>query len=196
MYLQEALKDGPPRFVIQGLTWTSGGNEEAIRCLKEWYDPPHIVQEKHIHSTADAIPVKNGSNKELCHPYDAVMQYYRALKAAKNDSFETVLTVTLQQKPDKKTRLKWAGFNSDCKNVPLWTEFLKFLDLHAGHLESVSHSAHKQASGSDWKLPVKQSYSTSTDDMCLACKKRGHHIHTCSVIKAWYLRIGLASSEN
>ena len=32
IYLQEALKDGPARFVIQGLTRTSESYEEAIRC--------------------------------------------------------------------------------------------------------------------------------------------------------------------
>ena len=72
-----------------------------------------------------------------------------------------LLTVIMQQKLDEKTQLKWAEFNSDSDNVPQCTEFLKFLDLHARCLESVSHTAHKQASGSDHKLPVKQSYATS-----------------------------------
>ena len=47
----------------------------------------------------------------------------------------------------------------------------------------VSHTGHKQDSGSDRKLPVKQSCASSTDDTCLACKKRGHQIHTCNVFK-------------
>ena len=57
------------------------------------------------------------------------------------------------------------------------------------HLESVSHTAHKQAYGSDRKLPVKQSYTSSTDFTCLACKKRGHQIHTYvyTVFKGWTL---------
>ena len=87
----------------------------------------------------DVVPVKNGRDKELCHLYDAAIQHYRALKAAKMDSFETVLTVILQQKPGEKTWLKWVEFNSDSKNVPLCPELLKFLDLHAIHLESVSY---------------------------------------------------------
>ena len=182
MYLQEALKDGPARFVIQKLTQTSKSYEEAIRYLRERYDRPRLVQEEHIRSIVDVVPVKNGSDKELRHLYDAATQHYRALKAAKADWFATLLTVILQQKLDKKTWLKWAEFNSDSENVPC-TEFLTFLELHARHLESVSHTGHKQASGSDRKLPVKQSFTSSTDDTCLACKKRGHQIHTCSVFK-------------
>ena len=45
MYLQEALKDGPARFVIQGLTRTSESYEKAFKCLMERYDRPRLVQE-------------------------------------------------------------------------------------------------------------------------------------------------------
>ena len=44
------------------------------------------------------------------------------------------------------------------------------------------------------KMPsVKPSYAISTDDACLACKKRGHQIHTCSVFKGrtWADRISV-----
>ena len=133
----------------------------------------------------DGLRVKNGSDKEIRCLYDAATYHYRVLKAVKADSFETLLTVILQQKLDERTQLKLAEFNSDSDNVPPCTEFLKFLDLHARHLENVSHTGHKQASGYDRKLPVKQSYASSTDDTCLACKKRGHQIHTCSVFKGW-----------
>ena len=84
----------------------------------------------------DAVPVKNGSDKELRRLYDAATQHYRALKAAKSDSFDTVLTVILQQKLDEKTRLKWAEFSSEHESVPPCTELLKFLDLQARQLES------------------------------------------------------------
>ena len=50
--------------------------EEAIRCLKDWYDCPRLVQEEHLRSIVDAVPVKNGSNKELLCPYDAEIQHY------------------------------------------------------------------------------------------------------------------------
>ena len=104
LYYQDALKNGLASFVVQGLTQTPESYEEAIKCLKERYNHPHLVQEEHIRSIVDGVPVKNGSNKELCHLYDAVIQHYRALKAAKIDSIQTVLTVILQQKLDEKTQ--------------------------------------------------------------------------------------------
>ena len=80
----------------------------------------------------NAALVKKGSNKGLCHLYDAATQNYRALKAAKTDSLEMVLTVILQQ----------------CVAYCTQTS----LDI-------------------DCKLPVEQSFASSIDDMCLACKK-------------------------
>ena len=82
MYLQDAPKDGPAIFVIQGLTRTSEILEEAIKCLKDRYDRPRLFEEEHISSIVDAVPVKNGNEKELRRLYDAATQYYRALKAA------------------------------------------------------------------------------------------------------------------
>ena len=84
--------------------------------------------------------MKNGSDKELHRLYDAATQHYRVLKATKNDSFDTVLTVILQQKLDNRTRPKWAGFSSDHESVPPCTELLKFLDLQARQLESVTQA--------------------------------------------------------
>ena len=40
--------------------------------------------------------------KEIHRLYDAATQHYRALKAAKADSFQTLLTVILQQKLDER----------------------------------------------------------------------------------------------
>ena len=174
-YLQDALKDSPARFMIPGLIRISKNYEEAIKCLKERYDWPRLVQEEHIRSIVDAVPVKNGRDKELRRLYDAATQHYRALKAAKSYLFDTVLTMILQQKLDETTRLKWAEFSSNNESVPPCTELLKFLDLQARQLKSVSQVRHKHTSRSDRKMPsVKPSYAVSTDDACLACKKQGH----------------------
>ena len=79
--------------------------EEVIinKCIREKYDCPRLVQEEHIHSIGDALPIKNGSDKGIHGLYDAARQHYQALKAAKADSFKMLLTVILQQKLDKKT---------------------------------------------------------------------------------------------
>ena len=47
------------------MTRTSESYEEAVKCLREWYDHPRLVQEEPIRSIMDALPVKNGSDKEI-----------------------------------------------------------------------------------------------------------------------------------
>ena len=47
---------------------------------------------------------KSGNDKELRRLYDAAIQHYRALNAAKADSFEILLTMILQQKLDEWSR--------------------------------------------------------------------------------------------
>ena len=81
--LSDTAKDGPARLIIHGLTRTSESYEEAIKCLKEQYDWPKLIQEDHIRSIVDAVTVKNRSDKEFRRLYDAATQHYRALKAAK-----------------------------------------------------------------------------------------------------------------
>ena len=55
----------------------------------------------------------------------------------------------LQEKLDEKTLLNWAEFGSDNNSVLTCTEFLRFLDLQARHLECVSHVGHKHDPGFD-----------------------------------------------
>ena len=42
--------------------------------LKQWYDCPRLVQEEHIHNTVDVATVKNSSDKEFRHLYDAAKE--------------------------------------------------------------------------------------------------------------------------
>ena len=75
MYLQEALKNGPATFVIQGLTRTSESFEETIRCLKERYARPCTLSSRaNIRSIVDEVPVKHGSDKEYRRLYDMLQQ--------------------------------------------------------------------------------------------------------------------------
>ena len=108
-YLQDALKVSPVRYMIQGLTRTSENYEEVIKCLKEQYDRPKLVQEEHIRSIVDAVPVKKGSDKELRRLYDAATQHNRALKAAKSDSFDTVLTVIASEEAGREDKAEVGG---------------------------------------------------------------------------------------
>ena len=76
MYLQDALKVGPGRFVIQGLIGTSESYGEAIRYLKEAYNCPRLVQAEHICNIVDKVVERNNSNKELRRVYNVATQHY------------------------------------------------------------------------------------------------------------------------
>ena len=76
IYLQDALKDGLARFVIQGLTRMSKSYKEAIKCLKECYNWLRLVHEEHVCSIVDEVDVKNGSDNKLRHLHDTAIQQY------------------------------------------------------------------------------------------------------------------------
>ena len=75
-YLQDTLKDGPAKVVVEGLTRMSESYKEALRCLKEWYNRRRLVQAEHMCSIVDGAPVKNSSDKEIRCLYDAATQHY------------------------------------------------------------------------------------------------------------------------
>ena len=107
MYLQEALKDGLARFVIEGLTQTSESYEEGIKCLKEHYDRPRLAHAEHIRSIVDVAGRGScteqqwqGASPSLWCCNTVLLSAY---KAARTDPLETLLTVILQQKLDENT---------------------------------------------------------------------------------------------
>ena len=148
MYLQDALKDGPAKFVIQKLTRTFKRYEETIKCAKERCDCQVLHQKAHILGIVNVVHIKNGSNKELYHLLWCCF-------TASMYSFETLVTQS-GQKLDEKTRLKWAEFSKKSKNAPQCTEFHYFLNFLSRHFKSVSYTGHKKASKSDQLLPVEQ----------------------------------------
>ena len=47
-YLKDALKDGPARNVIQGLTQMASTYNKAIKCLQDWFNHPSLIQRAHV----------------------------------------------------------------------------------------------------------------------------------------------------
>ena len=47
-YLRVALKEGPARNVVQGLTQTAKRYYDAVRCLKDRYDRPRLIHREHV----------------------------------------------------------------------------------------------------------------------------------------------------
>ena len=58
MYLRHALKDGPARNVIQGLTQSAESYQDSVRYLKDRYDWPRLVHREHVRSIVQVPPMK------------------------------------------------------------------------------------------------------------------------------------------
>ena len=67
-YLRDAVKGGPARNVIQGLTQTVESYKEAIECLRARYDRPRIAHREHVRSILQA-PVIDPIAAENCGDY-------------------------------------------------------------------------------------------------------------------------------
>ena len=53
-YLRDAVKGGPARHVIEGLSRTAGSYSEAIECLKERFDRPRLIHQAHVRAILEA----------------------------------------------------------------------------------------------------------------------------------------------
>ena len=53
-YRRDALKDGPTRNVVEGLSQDADYYKEAIRCLQRCYDRPHLIHQEHVRAIYEA----------------------------------------------------------------------------------------------------------------------------------------------
>ena len=136
-YLRDALKDGPARNVIHGLTQTVESYHDAIACLKDRYDRPRITHREHVRTILQAPVMKSNTGRELRKLYDLCKQHIRAIKASDHYDLDTFLTIVMELKLDEVTRLKWMEFSDDRQTTPPHDEIMKFLDLQARHYESM-----------------------------------------------------------
>ena len=136
-YLRDALKDGPAKSVVQGLTQTAESYQEAIRCLKDRYDRPRLTHREHVRSILQAPPLKAHNGREVRKLYDICTQHIRAIKASDSFDLDTFLTIIMELKLDEVTKLKWMEYSDDSQTTPPHAELLKFLDLQARHFELV-----------------------------------------------------------
>ena len=81
-YLQQSLKGGSAKAVIQGLTGTGEHYAKAVECLKARYDRPRLIHQSHVKTILEVPLLKEGSGKALRRLHDTLQQHLRALDAA------------------------------------------------------------------------------------------------------------------
>ena len=65
VYMQQAIKDGSAKSVIEGLSYSGDQYQEAIECLKSRYNHPRVTHRARVRIVVDAPLLKDGSGKEL-----------------------------------------------------------------------------------------------------------------------------------
>ena len=172
-YLRDALKDGPARNVIKGLTQTAESYQEAVRCLKDRYDRPRLTHREHVRNILHAPSLKAHNGRELRKLYDTCNQHIRAIKAFEAYDIDTFLTVVMELKLDEVTKLRWMEYSNDSKTTPPHSELLKILDLQAQHFEESGPCERKQ------HTTAHKSYAASVEDECVVCGKGVHPLSSC-----------------
>ena len=106
-YLKDALKDSPAELVIQGLAQTTDTYDDAIECLLNRYDRPHLIHQAHVRAIVDVPCLKEGKGKEMRCLHDILLQHYRALKAMNKNKFETLITGIIKLMLEPTTMNDW-----------------------------------------------------------------------------------------
>ena len=176
-YLRDAVKGGPARNVIQGLTQTAESYQEAVQCLKDRYNRPRLIHQEHVRSILQVPSMKANNGKELRRLYDLYNQHIRAIKLADYFDLDTFLTIVMELKPDEATRLKWMEFSNDSQATPSHEE-MQYLDLQARHHESVLSERKPHQS-----THVHKAYAATVEDSCVVCSGESHPLASCSRFK-------------
>ena len=136
-YLRHAVKDGPAKYVIEGLTGSGNNYAEAVECLKRQYNRPRLLHEIHVKAIVEAQTLKDGTGKELRRLHDCLVQHLRALTAMGYGPSASFITALIQLKLDQNTRFEWQRYTQGVKKVPHYDDMLAFLDMRAQASETL-----------------------------------------------------------
>ena len=85
-YLRQAVKDGPAKYVIEGLAHLDTNYVNAVECLHKRYDKPRQIHKAHIKAILDAASIRNETGKKLRRLHDVLGKHLPALEAMNNSS--------------------------------------------------------------------------------------------------------------
>ena len=169
-YLRQAVKGGPARYVIEGLSGSGDDYRGAVETLRERYDRPRLLHLAHVRAIAGATHLKDGNGKELRRLHDSLIQHLRALKAMDYEPSGPFVTSLIELKFDSTTAFEWHRHTQDQSGVPHYNELLKFLDLRAQASESTTREVVKCSSqvvpGKSQPKPV---YLADLGSNCTVC---------------------------
>ena len=144
VYLRSALKGGPAKQAIEGLSRSGEFYAEAVECLQTRCNRPRLIHQTHVKVILKAPPLRDGNGKELRRLHDMVQQHLRALKALNYKPSGPFVTSVLELKLDSTTNFEWRKFSHDLAEVPHYSKLLEFLNLRAQAAETSASDAGKR----------------------------------------------------
>ena len=180
VYLQQSLKGGSAKNIIEGLSHTGDHYSEAVKCLQTRFDRPRLIHQTHVRMISEAPALKDGSNKELRRLHDTAQQHLCALKSMGHEPPGPFITSLLELKLDTETMFEWQRHSQESTDVPHFTRLLEFLNLRAQASETCA-SSHKSShkAGNRHPNPPKPvaSFAANTSDSsnnCVLCTTTKH----------------------
>ena len=107
IYLQQAVKNGSAKSVIEGLSRFCENYKEAIDCLKTCFNHPHLFHRVHVRKIVKASSLKNGSGKQLRRLHNMIQQHLRALKAINAEPDESFIISVIELKLNVDAMFEW-----------------------------------------------------------------------------------------
>ena len=138
VYLQQSLRGGAAKSVIQGLSGAGEHYGKAIECLKSQYDRPRLLHQSHVKTILEIPLLREGNGKELRRLHDTLQQHLRALDAAECEPLSRFITSVIQLKLDPGTLFEWQRHTQSTVDVPPFQDILDFVDLCARASESTT----------------------------------------------------------
>ena len=190
VYLQQAIKDGPAKSVIEGLSRSADHYADAIECLRSRFDRPRLIHREHVRKITTIPPLKDGTGKELRRLHGTILQHTRALKTMRHEPSETFLTSLIELKLDPSTLFEWQKHTQSQTDVPKYDDLLSFIDLRAQALET-SHIPQPRKYGKDnYKSGKRQgedipSFHSLPHSLakCPCCGSDPHPLYACPQFK-------------
>ena len=97
-------------------------------------------------------------------------QHLQALKVAKQDSFESLITTILKAKINQTTMQEWKEYSRDHTDVPPYSLLLEFVDLWARDIKNTTRVERKRPMVTSDREANRVSYvTTKLKDYCVAC---------------------------
>lgn len=183
VYLQQSLKGGTAKSVIQGLSSTGEHYEKAIECLKARYDRPRQIHQSHVKVIMEITPLKHGSGKELRRLHDVLQQHLRALDAADCVPLSQFVTSIIQLKLDQDTLFEWQKHTQSTNEVPHYQDMLEFIDLRARASESTIKRTSATSKSEHRAVVNAASVSDTPNPTCVLCRSEKHPLYHCSKFK-------------